>query len=214
MPIYTDYIAETIWYNLQILPDSLMTGILLLAIILANQSLLALAAGAVGTQLLTSAVGRIFMQVMPGAAKRTNSNDMCNGGFISKAFNAGDISMLWHPSAPSTYLAIVGFFVGYGAALQQLYREEIDAKVMSRSTMIMASVISFLILMTVFIFRVYSGCESIIGAAGGTLFGLALGFFGCIALGYATDRRATNVWGIPLLRDRINSGSAVYVCSA
>jgi len=30
--------------------------------------------------------------------------------------------------------------------------------------------------------------------------GLLFGFLGCIALSYATDRKATNIWGIPLLR--------------
>jgi hypothetical protein len=46
----------------------------------------------------------------------------------------------------------------------------------------------------------------------GSIFGIAFGYLGAIALGYATDRRATNLWGIPLLRDRINNGSALYIC--
>jgi len=217
MAIYTDYIAATIMYNLQILPESVMSGIIILAIVLANSSLLALAAGAGGTQLLTSAVGRIMMRVMPDGAVVTSSTDMCYTGFVGKTVDRlmrgpDAPELMWHPRAPSVFMATVGFFVGYGLALQQLYKEEINAKVMSQSTLVSTSIISLLLLVTALIFRISWGCESILGAVGGSLFGIAIGYFGCITLGYVTDRRATNVWGIPLLRDRINNGSALYIC--
>jgi len=214
MAIYTDYIAATLMYNLQILPESLMTGIILLAIVLANQSLVVLAFGAAGAQLLTSASGRIITNMSPEGAIKASSMDMCTTGFIGKSWDRllQKDPLIWHPRAPSVYMATIGFFIGYGLAVQQLYKEEIDAGVMSRSTLITTSLISGLLLLTALLFRIWSGCESIIGALGGTAFGLVLGYLGCIALGYATNRRATNVWGIPLLRDRINDGSALYIC--
>jgi len=217
MAIYTDYIAATIIYNLQILPEAIMSGVIILAIVLANQSLFALAVGAGGTQLLTGLAGRFMMEKVFGGAKHTTSTDMCTTGFVGKSIDrlmrGPDASeLLWHPSAPSIYMSTVGFFVGYGLALQQLYKEEINAKVMNQSTLVSMSVISILLLLTAIVFRISWGCESILGSVGGTLLGLVFGYFGCIALGYATDRRATNVWGIPLLRDRINNGSALYIC--
>ena len=60
--------------------------------------------------------------------------------------------------------------------------------------------------------RYYGGCDTIVSILGGLLFGLSVGYFGYVALGYATNRRMTNIWGIPLLRDRINNGSALYIC--
>ena len=217
MSVYTDYISAALMFNLQILPESLMTGILILAIVLANQALLAMAAGAAGTQLLTGAVGRIIMKMSPNSAKLTSSMDMCNTGFVAKSWDRllrgpGSPEQLWHPSAPSVFMATIGFFVGYGLALLNLYKEEIDAKVMNRASLITTAVISGLLLITALVYRISSGCESILGAVGGMFFGLAIGYLGCIALGYATDRRATNLWGIPLLRDRINNGSALYIC--
>lgn len=214
MAIYTDYIAAALMYNLQILPESLMSGLIVLAVVLANHSLLAMAAGAAGTQLLTGAVGRIIMRMSgPGDAVLTSSLDMCYTGFVGKAWNrlAGS-EEVWHPRAPSVFMATIGFFVGYGMALQTLYKEEIDAKVVPRSSLTTTAVISVLLLIIALVFRISSGCESILGAVGGAALGLMLGYLGCVALGYATDRRATNVWGIPLLRDRINNGSALYVC--
>jgi hypothetical protein len=83
---------------------------------------------------------------------------------------------------------------------------------MNRSSLITTSIISGLLLIMAIVFRVSSGCESILGAVSGSVLGIGIGYLGCVALGYATDRRATNLWGIPLLRDRINNGSALYIC--
>ena len=204
-------------YNLQILPETLMTGILILSVVLANPALLAMGAGAAGTQLLTGAVGRLIMKMLPDGATRTSSMDMCNMGFVGKSwdrlFRGPDVAEnLWHPRAPSVFMATIGFFAGYGLALQSLYKEEIAAKVVNRASLMTTALITGLLVITALIFRVASGCESIIGAVGGLLFGFAIGYLGCIALGYATDRRGTNLWGIPLLRDRINDGSALYIC--
>ena len=217
MAIYTDYIAGALMYNLQILPETLMTGILILSVVLANPALLAMGAGAATTQLLTGAVGRLIMKMLPDSATRTSSMDMCNTGFVGKSwdrlFRGPDVAEnLWHPRAPSVFMATIGFFAGYGLALQSLYKEEIAAKVVNRASLMTTALITGLLVITALIFRVASGCESIIGAVGGLLFGFAIGYLGCIALGYATDRRGTNLWGIPLLRDRINDGSALYIC--
>lgn len=216
MAIYTDYVVAAILYNLQILPESLMCGIIILSIVLANQTLLALAAGAAGTQLLTGAVGRVMMRMTDGAV-RTSSLDMCVQGHLGKTWDrllrgVDNPERLWHPKAPSVYMATVGFFAGWGYALQQLYKEEIRAGVVKQTTLTTTAIITALLILLTLVFRTQSGCETWTGALGGLLFGLLLGYMGAIALGYATGRRATNVWGIPLLRDRINNGSAVYIC--
>lgn len=217
MAIYTDYVAAALMFNLQILPESLITGLLILAVVLANQAILAMVVGALITQFVTDSAARVIMKLMPGSATRTSTMDMCNTGFVAKSWmhllRGSDIAeSLWHPNAPSVFMATIGYFVGYGWALQQLYKEEIRAGIMSQSSLFATAVVSGLLLLTALAFRVSSGCESLIGAVGGVAFGLAIGYLGCVALGYTTDRRATNIWGIPLLRDRINNGSALYIC--
>jgi hypothetical protein len=212
---WTGYISAAIWYNLQVLPDILLCGILLLGILLANQSVLVLAAAAIGGQLLTSTVGRLMLKYSPDDAVIRSSMDMCTGGYIGKSWArllGMDINGLWSPRAPSLYMSALGFFAGWGGALQQLYKEEIDAGIVSRTTMIACGVITGVIILLALIARYVAGCESVVSMAGGLVMGGVLGYFVAIALGFATDRRATNIWGIPLLRDRINAGAAVYVC--
>jgi hypothetical protein len=217
MPIYTDYLAAAVLYNIQILPESLICGLIILAIVLANQNLLVLAVGTGAAQMLTSTVGRLIMNYMPDGAVVTSSNNMCATGYVGKSWarllrGTSAPELLWHPKAPSIYTATLGFLAGWGFALRQLYKEEISAGVISGSTMLATAITMGLILLLALVYRIFSGCETIIGAMGGILLGLSMGYFGAIALGYATNRRATNIWGMPLLRDRINDGSALYVC--
>jgi len=218
MAIYKDYIAATVLYNLQILPESVMVGLILLAIVLANGPITALALSVLGTQALTTTVGQLVMKYVPDGARVGSSMDSCTQGYVGKSvdrlFRGTSTEQLWHPIAPSVYQATIGFLAGYGLALQQIYKEEINAGVVSKSLMSSVMIIIGLLVLLALTFRIMSGCETILGAMGGTGLGLVLGFFGTVALAYATNRRMTNVWGIPLLRDRINNGSAVYVCNA
>jgi hypothetical protein len=216
MGLWHDYIASTFMYNMQILPDAIVAGMIILAVLLANQSLFFLAAGGVLTQLFTGAIGRILMKMAPENAGVTmNPLDGCHGGFLGKSWESllnPNPDHLWYPLAPSRYMALLGFFGGVGAALQQLYKEEIDAGIIGRNTLTATSIISILVVVLAAVFRYFGGCDTISSIIGGLLLGLALGYFGYVALGYASGRRLTNVWGIPLLRDRINNGSALYIC--
>ena len=202
-------------YNLQILPDTLLMGSVLLAILLANPTVLTLATGVVGTQFIAHGMGALLMRAAPDSAVARTSLDACTGGFIGQSWNNlfyKGTEHLWHPLAPSVYMSTVGFFTGYGASLSQLYKEEIEAGMAPRSTLIASGVITAILVIITLAYRYSSGCESLFGAAAGLALGVALGYLGAIIVGYATDRRATNLWGIPLLRDRINNGSAVYIC--
>ena len=73
-------------------------------------------------------------------------------------------------------------------------------------------IITGLILLVTLVFRVMSGCERIVPTVAGLAVGLAAGFMGAIAVGAVSNRSLTNLWGIPLLQDRIAAGSAIYVC--
>jgi hypothetical protein len=196
-------------YNLQILPESILCGSIILAIVLVSQPLIALAIGALLTQLLAGTVGKLLMKFMPGNAELTAAKcaEVCNPGFAGKAWarllNGGiDPELLWHPIAPSIYLAVIAYFVGVGWGLWLLYKEEIDANVVRAPSLITTSIISGILLLMVIVFRIYKGCDSAFGALGGTLIGLLFGYLGTVTLGYVTNKRATNVWGIPLIRER------------
>jgi hypothetical protein len=204
-------------YHLQILPDLLLAGSVLLAVLLANPTVVALAIGALATQGLTRLAGTLLMMVQDNNATVRSSLDVCTGGFIGKSWNRlfhVGTEHLWHPLAPSVYLATVGFFIGYGAALSQLYKEELNTGILPRGYVAGSIPIAGVIAVIALIFRYNSGCESLVSSIAGLVFGALIGYFGAVILGYATNRRGTNLWGTPLLRDRINGGAAVYICPA
>jgi hypothetical protein len=218
----TSYVGATLLYNLQILPETVMCGLIVLAVVLANQPLIVLAATAAFVQLLLSGISRLVMKFQPEQAVVTSSLSSCvsSMGFIGKSWQrllnpeATAASLLWHPLSPSLYMGTVGFFAGWGYALNQLYKDEVNAGVLNRSSMMTMGIITGLLLLMALLFRIFSGCESVLGALGGTALGALLGYFAAIAIGYMSDRRLTNIWGIPLLRDRINGGKPVYVCGS
>lgn len=222
--IWRDYFLESAVFNLQILPESLLCGIIVLSVLLANQPLMAVAAGGLITQILTYGIGESIMAADPQSTNITvrSPTDICTSGYVGKNWERvlrniflrkdGKPELYFHAYAPSVYLATIGYFSGWGFALQQLYQEEIYAGILSRATAITMLVITILLLMLVVVYRTMSGCETLFGALTGLFIGMIAGYFMCFILGYATDRRATNVWGIPLLRDRINDGGPVYIC--
>lgn len=217
MAIFRDYIAAAIIFNLQILPETIMSGLIILAIVLASGPVLGLAGGVAGAQLLAKTVGNLLMRYAPDSAEPLSSMDQCTQGYVGKSWDrllrgTAAPEQLWHPLAPSQYQATVGFLAGFGYALQQIYKDEIDAGVLPKSMMITVAIMAALFMILTLLFRVGSGCETVLGAAAGLALGLILGYLGTIAYAYATDRRQTNLWGTPLLRDRINNGSAVYIC--
>jgi hypothetical protein len=118
-----------------------------------------------------------------------------------------------HPYAPSLYMATISFFAGWGIGLQQLYADEINQGVLNSSQTTAMLIVALVLVLVSMIFRTFViQCETLVGALIGLATGLAIGYLLCIAIGASTERTATNIWGMPLLRDRINNGSPIYTC--
>jgi hypothetical protein len=107
MPATSDYMAAVIMYNLQVLPELLMTGLIVLAVALANPALLFVALGAGGTQLLTGAAGRLVMRYMPDQAVVNANLTQCNTGFIGAAGRARAKGFVFYAAAMGYQIAKV-----------------------------------------------------------------------------------------------------------
>jgi hypothetical protein len=214
----SDLFGAIIAHNLHILPEAIMCGVIVLTVLLASPSLAVLTAELAATQLLARGIGGIMIRMDPEVAVVTSSMSPCHGGLINKTWDrllrgTAAPELLWHPKAPTAFMTTVSFFLGYAAALRQLYKDEINAGVISASWMTGSLILMALVVLLALVYRVMSGCETILGALVGVGLGLVVGYLGTVTVGYMSDRRMTNIWGIPLLRDRINAGSPIYVCS-
>jgi hypothetical protein len=202
-------------YILRVLPDSLVTGITVLSILLGNQALFTVAASSIFMQALVTGIGYLVIQFNPDSAVVRASTEPCVAGYINNywAQVRGGRNNTDHPYAPSLYMATVAFFAGWGAALKQLYADEINQGVLDSTQTTAFLVLAFLIVLIAMIVRTTApSCESFIGALIGAATGILVGYLLCITIGYSTNRKATNIWGAPLLRDRIDAGSPIYTC--
>jgi len=200
---------------LRVLPDSLVTGVTVLSILLGNQALFTVAASSIFMQALITGIGYLVIRFNPDSVIVRASTEPCVAGYINNywAQVRGGRNNTDHPYAPSLYMATVAFFAGWGAALKQLYADEINQGVLDSNWTTTFLVLAFLIVLIAIIVRTTNpGCESLIGALIGAASGILLGYLMCIAIGHSTDRKATNIWGAPLLRDRIDAGSPIYTC--
>jgi len=189
------------------LPETLTVGIVVIGILLANSSIIGVSIVLIFTQLITNGIGRILLNLQPGMAVASSSMSPCTMSLfetplISSMVVGEDGKHYWHSAAPSIYLSTIGFFTGWGVALQQIYKQEIDRGVLPKGGLIAAMSLSVIILLLAITFRISSGCESLIGAISGSALGILFGFVGCVALSEISNRKATNIWGIPLLRKK------------
>jgi len=210
-----DDIKKGVDHILLTLPDSLVTGITVLAVLLGNQALFTVAASSIFMQAFITGISYLVMRFNPDSVIVGPCLEPCTGGYINSywAQVRGGRNNTDHPYAPSLYMATCSFFVGWGAALKQLYADEINQGVLSNSQTITLLVLAFMIVIAAMIYRiVVSKCETVVGALIGLGAGTTLGYLLCIAIGSATGRTATNLWGMPLLRDRLANGSPIYTC--
>ena len=197
------------------LPDSLVTGITVIAILLGNQSLFTVAASSIFMQALVTGIGYLVIRFNPDSAITRASAEPCVAGYINNywAQVRGGRNNMDHPYAPSLYMATISFFAGWGIGLQQLYADEINQGVLNSSQTTAMLIVALVLVLVSMIFRTFViQCETLVGALIGLATGLAIGYLLCIAIGASTERTATNIWGMPLLRDRINNGSPIYTC--
>jgi hypothetical protein len=212
MSVWIDILKGIDFIN-STLPDSLVTGITVIAILLGNQALFTVAASSIFMQALVTGIGYLVIRFNPDSAITRASAEPCVAGYINNywAQVRGGRNNMDHPYAPSLYMATISFFAGWGVALQQLYADEISQGVLNSAQVSGMLITGFVLVLTSMIFRILR-CETLIGALIGLATGLAIGYLLCIAIGASTGRTATNIWGMPLLRDRITAGSPIYTC--
>lgn len=162
---------------------------------------------------------RFLSHVYPDLAGYPNDTDRCAGRFpgvsyerllgVIKGARGNQPTM---DNWPSYYSTFIGFLAGWIGALPAIYAQEIAASP-QRASAVSGGIITLGILcVIVVLYRTSSNCESFasttIGLLAGFLIGLALVMFAA----WVSDRRATNILGMPLIREKTADGKPIYVC--
>lgn len=201
--------------NLQVLPDTLLAGVLLFAMLLQSTPLTALGLSLLLLGLVHGRLAAALAAAIPGLYDVAGG--ACSGRFpavsLDRAFTLGAAGVAAvEPGWPSYYATFMGFLGGYVASLPATYAPELRQDVRRAGGVYAGLAVLGALLLLVAAFRLASGCDSgastLAGLVGGGLLGAALHAF----LAWWSDRRWTNLLATPLLRARGSVGAPLYVC--
>lgn len=215
--IWTAFVKPNITEQIRLLPDSILYGSLILALVTQSYSLAIFAvslleAGLVGTGLRNLVS---YMDLMRSAPEISPDPSVCNSSYYSPTveyllhFGPTSIQSAY-PSFPIYFLATACSYVISSLYMQKQELEALGPSYAARYYMGIFA--SFLLLITVTSYRMAYGCERV-GVVLLTLFtGFLVGGLIMFQMNQLLGRNAINLTGVPLLRERTRDGKPLYVC--
>jgi hypothetical protein len=218
MSAIVEFVQSAFQYNLQVLPDTVMAAAILFAVLFQSPPMATLATALVSLTFLHPRFAALLQQVIPGLYNDPPSNGQrCSGRFPGITYeallgiaNRGNVggTEAW----PSYYSTFVGFLAGWVGTLPALYAAEIAAQPQRAATTMGGIAVLAVLCLTVMMYRIQTGCESFASTSVGLLSGFVMGLVIVLFVAWLSDRRLTNVLGLPLLRDKAEDGKPIYVC--
>ncbi len=215
---YNDYVVEGFKYNLQVLPDTLTSATLIFALLFQSPPFAVLGTALVALQFIHKGMASFAGTYLPGMEYTPPDSAQCSGRFPGVSYNTV-MSMAALPSGytahdgwPSYYATFIGFLTGWMGVLPTLYSKELTASP-AKGRAVKAGFVGLVVLTAIaWIYRITSDCESFFSVSMGILAGFVVGVAGVLLASWATDRRATNLLGLPLIRNKAADGKPIYVC--
>jgi hypothetical protein len=227
MPIYETILEQAraflntggagLRYNLQVFPDTVTAAALIFALLFQSPAFAALGGSSVLLSLIHPTIARFFTRFVSGTVG-SGAGANCSGHFPGISFESimdiktTGFQALSYTGWPSYYSVFIGFIISYLGALPMMYQNELKASPKRKASMILGYVVISILLLTLAVYRLMSSCDTPFGMFAGVILGVLLGFLMVLLLAYVSDRRLTNLLGLPLMRDKAADGKPIYVC--
>jgi hypothetical protein len=215
--VWNSFLKPNITEQIRILPDSLIFGSLLVALLTQSFSTVVFALSLLETGLVGKGLQAFFqyMDIVHTSPSVSANPAVCLSSYATPtletimSFGKSEIPG-GVPSFPIFFLAAASAYV-VGGMIQQ--KKELEALGTAYSARFyMAILTTMLLLLAVSAYRMAMGCDSF----GFVALSLGFGFIvGGLILYQNTSlfgRDSTNLLGIPLLRERTRDGKPLYVC--
>lgn len=209
-------------YTLRTLPDIIISGTALMALLLQSTPLTYLLAGLILNAGTTGLAANFLLENVPKTAKVGGlvgaGTDLCSGHFPGVSWNRLG-SLMAYPGAilegsvPSYYASTIGFLLAYTQMLPSFYRDELKMLPGLSARLTGSLVASMLMFAMVVVYRIASECEAAWVTLASLLFGATVGYLYITLVAQATDRRGSNIFSIPLLRGKAADSQPIYVCA-
>jgi hypothetical protein len=216
---FVNFAVDGFKYNLQVLPDVLTSSALLFSILFQSPPMAILAVSLASVSILHSTVAGFMGRILPNVIQSPSDTDSCSGHFPGVSYSQllgigslGSVMNLAGKNWPSYYSTFIGFLAGWVGTLPSIYSKEIEASPQRLAAVTGGLVVLGLLCVIVMVYRITSSCESFGSTSLGLTSGFAMGFAVVMFVAWVTDRRGTNILGMPLLRSRAEDGKPIYVC--
>jgi hypothetical protein len=227
MPIYETILEQAnaflntgaagLRYNLQVFPDTVTAAALIFALLFQSPAFAALGGSSVLLSLIHPTIARFFTRFVNGTVGSGDATT-CSGHFPGISFErimdmkTTGFQALSYTGWPSYYSVFIGFVVSYLGVIPMMYQNELKASPKRKASMILGYLVIGSVLLTLAVYRLMSDCDTVFGMFAGLLVGGTLGLLMVLLLSYVSDRRLTNLLGLPLMRDKAADGKPIYVC--
>lgn len=214
-----DYTSKAFFFNLNYMPDTILGGLLLFALIMQSVPMGMLGIVLLSLEFVHAGSSSFLAEVIPGVHVASKDVQRCSGHFpgisyerlITMATKIGKLTSL-NNGFPSYYIMFIGALFGYITGVNQTYSKELDGMPKKRAAVNSGGTIMFLLAILFVIYRYATGCDSLISMLVGAVIGIIYGFIMESLIAYLSDRTLTNLLNIPQLRDRAEDGKPIYVC--
>jgi hypothetical protein len=215
---FFSFVQEGFKYNLQVLPDVLMSATLLFSVLFQAPPLAILGASMILLQYIHKGITAFSRSYIPNMSYNPSDYQKCAGRFpgatYSSLFNMAKNSVFSvnEDGWPSYYSTFMGFLSGWIGAIPTLYAAELKASPEKLAANTAGLVILGALLLMVMVYRMTSDCEGFMSTAMGLLAGFVVGVLLVFFVAWLTDRRGTNILALPLIRNKAATGQPIYVC--
>jgi len=206
-------------FNLNYLPDTILGGITLFALLIQSVPLGALSVTLLSLEWVHAGSSGFLAEVIPGVREASKDVQRCSGHFpgisyerlTSMAQQIGTTSTI-NNGFPSYYMMFFGALFGYMIGMGQTYSTELQGMPQKNAAVKSGVFIMGLLVVMFTIFRIFTGCDTLTSILVALVLGLMYGFLMELVIATASERTMTNLLNIPLLRDRAEDGKPIYVC--
>lgn len=205
-------------YNLQVLPDVFMSATLLFSVLFQSPPMVVLGVSMIALQFIHQGLSAFTRAYLPNMTYNPADYTRCSGRFpgatYSSLFTATreGIFQARPDGWPSYYATFIGFLTGWIGTLPTLYEKELAASPEKHAASTAGLIILGLFVILVIMYRVLSECEGFMSTALGLLAGFVIGVGIVLLVSWISDKRATNILGLPLIRNKAAAGQPIYVC--
>jgi uncharacterized membrane protein len=209
---FMNSIVDSFKSNLEIVPDILLATIGIFAILLQSPSLTAFGLSMLSVNLVQPWASGFLREIVPSsAAIATRATGKFPGASVERVMLTTSDTKA---ELPSYYTMFLGALLGWIAPLSTLYAPEL--KISPQRSLASTISIAFLIMFSVILilYRYLAEQDTPYGIFIGLGLGSVFGFLLVLTLYYGTQRRATNIYNLPLLTTSYGVRDPIYVCAS